>query len=69
MPVSIGRAATNAMGAPTQSNTPNARVISAGTCSPAESIINHELMPCAAAITTGPATFSCGMSIRHRFET
>ena len=54
MPASIGRAATNTIGAPTQSSNPYAKEISA-TVSPDGSVINHELMPYAAPIKTGAA--------------
>ena len=55
MPRSMGKTATKAIGAPTQSNNPYTSDISA-TVSPAGSVINNELMLYAAPIKTGTAT-------------
>ena len=57
MPKRIGKTATNAIGAPTQSNNPYATDIPVVSDSPAGSPpVNTELMPYAAPIKTGPAT-------------
>ena len=56
-PRSIGKTATNPMGAPTQTSNPNATDIPVESVSPADSPpVNMELTPYAAPIKTGPAT-------------
>ena len=57
MPKRIGKTATNAIGAPTQSNNPYATDMPVEAVSPADSPpVNTELMPYAAPIKAGPAT-------------